>query len=126
MTATKTLTVTIGDQNENAPQTGEKDVFVHSPKGRFPAAIGKVFAPDPDEWDNKTYSLQPSASRYFSLNQSSGALSIRQHVSAGSYWLSVLVSDGLWPDVTSGVRVHVRELEEKAVRSSASVRLSGV
>ncbi|KAJ3596028.1 hypothetical protein NHX12_002437, partial [Muraenolepis orangiensis] len=126
MTATNTLTITIGDQNDNAHKAGEKDVFVHSRMGRFPAAIGKVFAPDPDEWDNKTYSLQPSASRYFSLNQSSGALSIRQHVPAGSYWLSVLVSDGLWPDVTSGVRVHVRELEEKAVRSSASVRLTGI
>lgn len=35
------------------------------------------------------------------------------------------MSDGVWPDVMSGVRVHVRELEEKAILSSASLRLTG-
>lgn len=35
------------------------------------------------------------------------------------------MSDGVWPDVISGVRVHVRELEEKAILSSASLRLTG-
>lgn len=63
--------------------------------------------------------------RYFSLNESSGALTIRQNTPAGSYWLRVLVSDGVWPDVMSGVRVHVRELEEKAILSTASLRLTG-
>lgn len=33
MTATNTLTITIGDQNDNAHQPGEKDVYVHSQKG---------------------------------------------------------------------------------------------
>lgn len=63
--------------------------------------------------------------RYFSLNQSSGVLTIRQNTPAGSYWLRVGVSDGVWPDVISGVRVHVRDLEEKAILSSASLRLTG-
>lgn len=63
--------------------------------------------------------------RYFSLNQSTGVLTIRQNTPAGSYWLRVGVSDGVWPDVISGVRVHVRELEEKAILSSASLRLTG-
>lgn len=35
MTATNTLTITIGDQNDNAHQAGEKDVYVHSRKGEF-------------------------------------------------------------------------------------------
>lgn len=39
--------------------------------------------------------------------------------------MKVGVSDGVWPDVMSGVRVHVRELEEKAIMSSASLRLTG-
>ncbi|CAL8374879.1 unnamed protein product [Arctogadus glacialis] len=126
ITATSTLTITIGDQNDNAHQAGEKDVFMHSRKGRFPAALGKVYAPDPDEWDNKTYTLASSASKYFTLNQSSGALTVRQNTPAGSYWLRVAVSDGVWPDVMSEVRVHVRDLEDKAIRSSASLRLTGV
>ncbi|XP_055365580.1 neural-cadherin-like isoform X2 [Betta splendens] len=127
MTATGTLTITIGDQNDNAHQAGEKDVYVHSQRGRMGnAALGKVYAPDPDDWDNKTYTLETSAAKYFSLNESSGVLTIQQNTPAGSYWLRVLVSDGVWPDVMSGVRVHVRELEEKAVLSSASLRLTGV
>uniref|UniRef100_A0A673BER3 Uncharacterized protein n=1 Tax=Sphaeramia orbicularis TaxID=375764 RepID=A0A673BER3_9TELE len=122
MTVTSTLTITIGDQNDNAHQAGEKDVYVHSRKGELMAnaALGKVYAPDPDDWDNKTYTLETSAAKYFSLNQSSGVLTIRQNTPAGSYWLRVGVSDGVWPDVMSGVRVHVRELEEKAILSSAS------
>lgn len=28
------------------------------------AALGKVYAPDPDDWDNKTYTLETSASKY--------------------------------------------------------------
>lgn len=63
--------------------------------------------------------------RYFSLNQSSGELTARQNIPAGSYWLRVGVSDGVWPDVISGVRVHVRDLVEKAILSSASLRLTG-
>ncbi|KAI9523476.1 hypothetical protein NQZ68_027334, partial [Dissostichus eleginoides] len=127
MTATNTLTITIGDLNDNAHQAGEKDVYVHSRKGRMAnAALGKVYAPDPDDWDNKTYTLETSAAKYFSLNQSSGVLTLRQDTPAGSYWLRVGVSDGVWPDVFSGVRVHVRDLEEKAILSSASLRLTGI
>lgn len=39
MTATNTLTITIGDQNDNAHQAGEKDVYVHSRKGKFPSCF---------------------------------------------------------------------------------------
>lgn len=27
------------------------------------AALGKVYAPDPDDWDNKTYTLETSAAK---------------------------------------------------------------
>ncbi|TNN67988.1 Neural-cadherin [Liparis tanakae] len=90
------------------------------------AALGKVYAPDPDDWDNKTYTLETSAAKYFSLNQSSGVMTVKPNTPAGSYWLRVGVSDGVWPDVFSGVRVHVRELEEKSILSSASLRLTGI
>ncbi|KAM8861815.1 neural-cadherin-like [Synchiropus picturatus] len=127
MTATCTLTITVCDQNDNAHQAGEKDVYVYSRRGRTAnAVLGKVYAPDPDDWDNKTYTLETSSAKYFSLNQSSGVLTVRQNTPAGSYWLRVGVSDGVWPDVFSGVRVHVRDLEEKAILSSASLRLTGI
>ncbi|XP_056138216.1 neural-cadherin-like [Lampris incognitus] len=127
MTVTNTLTITIGDQNDNAHQAGEKDVYVHSRKGRMATAVlGKVYAPDPDDWDNKTYTLETSAAKYFSLNHTSGELTIQKNTPAGSYWLKVVVSDGVWPDVMSEIRVHVKELEEKAILSSASLRLTGI
>lgn len=46
MTATNTLTITIGDQNDNTHQAGEKDVYVHSRKGELLVSPHfNVFAP---------------------------------------------------------------------------------
>ncbi|XP_051916309.1 neural-cadherin-like [Hippocampus zosterae] len=128
MTATSTLTIIIGDHNDNAHQPGEKDIYVYIHRGRTENLIlGKVYTLDPDDWDNKTYNLETSAAnRYFSVNQSSGLLTIQPNTPVGSYWMSVGVSDSVWPDVKSEVRVHVRDLEEKAVLSSASLRLTGI
>ncbi|KAM6946138.1 neural-cadherin-like [Aplochiton taeniatus] len=126
-TVTSTLTVTVGDLNDNSHQPGEKDVYVYGRRGRMAStALGRVYAPDPDDGDNKTYTLESSAARYFTLNRSSGELVLRQSPPAGSYWLRVGVSDGVWPDVVSGVRIHVRDLEEPAVQSAGSLRLTGI
>ena len=62
--------------------------------------------------------------RLFSLNQSSGQLSIRDGVPPGSYRLQVRVSDRTWPDVTSTAQVEVRELKQDALQNAASVRIS--
>ena len=46
MTATNTLTIIIGDQNDNAHQAGEKDVYVYSRKGELLASPHFIlFAP---------------------------------------------------------------------------------
>ncbi|XP_062318494.1 neural-cadherin-like [Osmerus eperlanus] len=127
MTVTNTLTVLIGDRNDNPHLGGEKEVFVHGRRGRMPTMdLGKVFAPDPDIWDNKTYTLEAGLPRYFTVNKTTGQLTMRANTPAGSYWLKVWVSDDVWPDMVSGVKVHVRELEELAIRSSASLRLRGI
>ena len=60
----------------------------------------------------------------FSLNQSSGQLSIREGAPPGSYRLQVRVSDRTWPDVTSTAQVDVRELKQDALQNAASVRIS--
>lgn len=62
--------------------------------------------------------------RLFSLNQSSGQLSIREGTPPGSYHVQVRVSDNTWPDVTSTAQVDVRELQQDALRNAASIRLS--
>ncbi|KAG7253798.1 hypothetical protein CRUP_032426 [Coryphaenoides rupestris] len=58
-TVTGTLTVTIGDQNDHAHLPGEKKIVINSHKGRMPTTVlGKVYSPDPDDWDNKTYVVE--------------------------------------------------------------------
>lgn len=61
--------------------------------------------------------------RWFSLNQTSGQLSVREGAPPGSYRLQVRVSDPTWPSVTSSARVEVRELQPAALRNAASLRL---
>lgn len=62
--------------------------------------------------------------RWFSLNQSSGQLSVREGTPPGSYHLHVRVSDLTWPDVTSTAQVDVRELQQDALQNAASIRIS--
>lgn len=64
-----------------------------------------------------------SLPRLFSVNHSSGQLSIREGVPPGSYQLQVRVSDPAWPDVTSTAQVDVIELPQEALRNAASLRL---
>lgn len=62
--------------------------------------------------------------RLFSLNRTSGVLSVREGAPVGSYRLQVRVSEPVWPDVTCTAQVDVLELQPKALQSSASLRLS--
>uniref|UniRef100_A0A6Q2Y7V5 Uncharacterized protein n=1 Tax=Esox lucius TaxID=8010 RepID=A0A6Q2Y7V5_ESOLU len=125
LTVTNVLTIVIGDQNDNAHQEGQKEIYVYSRRGEMQTTLlGKIYAPDPDDWDNKTYTLDSQGMRYFALDKSTGDLAIRQNTLEGSYSLRVAVSDGVWPDVVSGVTVHVRELEDRAIHSSASLRIT--
>uniref|UniRef100_A0AAZ3QNN6 Neural-cadherin-like n=1 Tax=Oncorhynchus tshawytscha TaxID=74940 RepID=A0AAZ3QNN6_ONCTS len=126
-TVTNTLTITIGDENDHAHQTGEKEIFVNSHRGRMPTTVlGKVYAPDPDDWDNKTYAFEGHVPNYFILNKRTGFLIIKENTPPGSYEFQVCVSDGVWPDAVSGVTVYVRELRDEAIYNSGSLRLADV
>ncbi|CDQ93505.1 unnamed protein product, partial [Oncorhynchus mykiss] len=125
-TVTNTLTITIGDENDHAHQAGEKEIFVNSHRGRMPTTVlGKVYAPDPDDWDNKTYAFEGHVPNYFILNKRTGFLIIKENTPPGSYKFQVCVSDGVWPDAVSGVTVYVRELRDEAIYNSGSLRLAG-
>ncbi|NXA34968.1 CADN protein, partial [Eudromia elegans] len=127
MSATNTLTITIGDENDTPHRSGHKDIYVYSDKGKWsPTVLGKVFAPDQDDWDNKTFLSEGKLLKAFRLNQRSGALVMVDHVPQGTYNLRVRVSDGVWPDVISTIQIHVQELENEAIQNSATVRLEDV
>ncbi|KAL4604964.1 neural-cadherin-like [Arapaima gigas] len=123
---TNTLTVTIGDENDHPHQAGHKDVYIYNHRGRMlSTVVGKVFAPDPDDWDNKTYTFEGHVPNFFVLNKRTGSIVIKESVPPGNYEFRVRVSDGVWPDVVSGVAIHMKELRDEAVYNSASVRLAG-
>uniref|UniRef100_A0AAV2MF92 Uncharacterized protein n=1 Tax=Knipowitschia caucasica TaxID=637954 RepID=A0AAV2MF92_KNICA len=127
LSATHTLTVTVGDRNDNPHQPALTTFMVYNYDGLLPnTVLGKVQAPDPDDWGHKHYSLQGTPARMFSLNQSSGVLSISEATPPGSYLLHVGVSDGTWPDVSCSVRVDVRELPPEALSSAAAIRILNV
>ncbi|XP_068617100.1 neural-cadherin [Brachionichthys hirsutus] len=126
-TVTSTLTVTIGDQNDHAHVEGEKDIFIYSHRGRMlTTVLGKVYCPDPDDWDNKTYVFEGHVPSYFILNKRTGFLIIKENAPPGTYKFQVRVSDGVWPDAISTVTVHVRDLRDEAIYKSGSLRLADI
>ncbi|KAK5861670.1 hypothetical protein PBY51_017128 [Eleginops maclovinus] len=127
MSSTSTLTVVIGDRNDHPHSPGHTHFVVYSYEGILPTTVlGRVQSPDLDDWSEKVYRFEGKPSRLFSLNQSSGVLSIREGAPPGSYLLQVLVSDRTWPDVTSTAQVEVRELQQEALRNAASIRISNL
>ncbi|KAM6995518.1 LOW QUALITY PROTEIN: neural-cadherin [Tautogolabrus adspersus] len=127
MSSTSTLTVIIGDRNDHPHSPGHTSFVVYSYEGILPTTLlGRVQSPDLDDWSEKVYRFEGKPSRLFSLNQSSGQLSIREGTPPGSYHLQVRVSDLTWPDVTSTAQVEVRELQQDALQNAASIRISNL
>ncbi|KAM9851671.1 neural-cadherin [Aulostomus maculatus] len=124
MSSTSTLTVVIGDRNDHPHSAGHTSFIVYSYQGILPTTVlGQVQTHDLDDWSEKVYRFEGKPSRLFSLNQSSGQLSVREGAPAGSYHLQVRVSDLSWPDVTSTAQVDVMDLQQEAVENAASIRL---
>ncbi|MBN3295370.1 CADN protein, partial [Amia calva] len=127
MSATNTLTITIGDRNDHPHSAGHTEFIVYSYEGILPTTLlGQVQSPDLDDWNEKVYRFEGKPSRYFILSQNTGLLSIREGTPSGLYSLRVRVSDKTWPDVTSTVEVIVRDLKEEAVQNAGSIRISNM
>ncbi|XP_077166172.1 neural-cadherin-like isoform X2 [Paroedura picta] len=125
--ATNTLTITIGDENDNSHEAGHKEIFVYMHQGKWSTTeLGEVFAPDPDDWDNKTFVSEGKMHKSFRLNQRTGSLVMVDHAPQGTYEMKIRVSDGIWPDVTATVQIHVTDLGNEAIWNSATLRLADV
>ncbi|XP_077349180.1 neural-cadherin-like [Lithobates pipiens] len=126
ITSTNTLTVVIGDRNDHPHSSGHMDCTVYSYKGIVPAvALGKVVAPDQDDWEHKLYQLE-SKSRIFTLHDATGMLTIREGALPGTYKMRVRVTDGMWPDVVSTVKVVLTDITEKEAHNAGAIRLQGI
>ncbi|XP_077577604.1 neural-cadherin [Stigmatopora nigra] len=124
MSSTGTLTVVIGDRNDHPHSPGHAHFVVYSYEGVLPTTpLGQIPSPDLDDWSEKTYRFEGKPSRLFSVNHSSGQLSIKDGVPPGVYQLQVRVSDPAWPDVTSTAQVDVLELPREALINAGSLRI---
>ncbi|XP_017854376.1 neural-cadherin isoform X7 [Drosophila busckii] len=131
MTGTSTLTVIIGDVNDNKMQPGSKDIFVYNYQGQSPdTPIGRVYVYDLDDWDlpDKKFYWEAQEHPRFKLDEDSGMVTMRAGTREGRYHLRFKVYDRkhTQTDVPANVTVLVREIPHDAVINSGSVRLSGI
>lgn len=133
MTGTSTLTVIIGDQNDNPMKKGSSSIFVYNYKGESPdTEIGRVYVEDPDDWDlpDKHFAWADGPHPSFDLNSSTGMITMLQGTMDQSYILHFTVTEKapLIPlhSVEAIVNVTVKEIPEEAVDKSGSVRFVGI
>jgi len=96
MTGTSTLTVEIGDVNDNAMKEGHSSIFVYNYKGEAPdTIIGRVYVDDPDDWDlgDKVFFWKDGEQHSnFLLDHDTGMITMLQGTSDGSFLLMFTVS----------------------------------
>ncbi|ETN65565.1 cadherin [Anopheles darlingi] len=131
MTGTSTLTVVIGDVNDNKMQPGSKDIFVYNYLGQAPdTQIGRVYVYDLDDWDlpDKKFHWETQEHPRFKLDEDTGMITMRQGTRDGRYHLRFKVYDRkhTQADVPANVTVTVREIPHEAVVNSGSIRIAGI
>lgn len=130
MMATSTLTVVIGDINDNTMDTGSKKVTIYTfNEKQISSGIGRVYVNDVDDWDLPDKSFfwyDDERHDNFHLSEQTGMLSMHQ-VKEGTYFLKFFVHDRKFnSQVDAFVTITVKEIPEQAIHSSASIRISGV
>ncbi|XP_049959690.1 DE-cadherin [Schistocerca serialis cubense] len=132
-TGTSTLTVIIGDVNDNAMQEGRSSIFVYNYKGEAPnTEIGQVYVEDPDDWDlpDKHFRWKGESHPNFNLDAGTGMITMLAGTQGGEYLLEFTVrEEGIFVkehEVNAYVNVTVKEIPEEAVDKSGSIRFYGV
>ena len=128
-TGTTTVTVTIGDVNDNVPKPGHADVFIYLTGGHFSSIIvGQVNANDPDIVNNHMYSLLSEAGNNmgpFSLHLGNGSIQAPDNPPVGRYSFTVNVTENRnWARCT--VAVHVSEISPSVAENSIIIRISQI
>ncbi|XP_023290813.1 neural-cadherin isoform X1 [Orussus abietinus] len=131
MSGTSTLTVVIGDVNDNKMQPGSKDIFVYNYAGQSPdTEIGRVYVYDLDDWDlpDKKFYWEGLEHTQFKLHEDTGMISMKSGTHDGRYHLRFKVYDRkhTQTDVRANVTVTIKSIPYEAVLNSGSVRISGI
>ncbi|KAG0710771.1 putative neural-cadherin 2 [Chionoecetes opilio] len=136
-TTTVTLTVHVGDVNDNPMTPASKSVTALTLKAfqgrQLPVALsdvvplGRVYVRDPDDWDAaaKTYSWRGSEHPNFRLDTATGHLTMRPATGDGRYQLGFTVSDAAQGQfgVKADVTVEVRSLKPHDVSDATPLTL---
>nr|CAD7600003.1 unnamed protein product [Timema genevievae] len=131
MSSTSTITVVIGDVNDNKMQPGLKDIVFYNYMGKAPdSEIGRVFVYDLDDWDlpDKKFYWKDSEHPRFRLDEDTGMITMRHLTKEGRYNLKFKVYDRkhTQTDVLANVSITVKELSHESVINSGSIRVSGI
>ncbi|XP_015609986.1 DE-cadherin [Cephus cinctus] len=133
MTGTSTLTVIIGDRNDNAMQEGSSSIFVYNYKGETPdTEIGRVYVNDLDDWDlpDKRFGWATEPHEGFRLNPDNGMITLLAGTTNDTFVLKFKVTEESANvpkhHVNAYVNVTVKEIPEEAVMKSGSVRFFGM
>ena len=134
MTGTSTLTIIIGDENDNKMQPGSKQIFVYNYRGQANVStetpIGRAYVYDLDDWDlpDKKFNWAGHRNPNFTLNEDDGMISMVRATPEGRYFLSFHVYDRkhTQTDILANVTVNVKDIPEIAVINSGSIRIANM
>nr|CAD7576152.1 unnamed protein product [Timema californicum] len=149
LTGTSTLTIVIGDENDNPMKPGQSNIFVYNYKGEAPdTEVGRVYVEDPDDWDlpDKYFVWKNGNHPNFDLNSNTGMITMLSHIPEGTYSLEFTVSTirpapgiviymtqvteeaPLIPrhSVDAIVNITIKVIPEEAVDKSGSIRFAGI
>ncbi|EAA14580.4 AGAP009717-PA, partial [Anopheles gambiae str. PEST] len=129
-TGTSTLTITIGDLNDNIMQPGSKEVIVYNYQGQAPdTLIGRVFVNDLDDWDtsDKLFYWDEAENPRFKLDDTSGMVTMRHGAREGRYKLRFKIYDRKHAQESyANMSVVVKHISYEAIVNSGSIRLTGI
>ncbi|XP_049940874.1 neural-cadherin-like [Schistocerca serialis cubense] len=128
MSGTSTLTITVGDENDNSMAPGNKEIVVYNYMVHTSEAeIGRVFVDDADDWDfpDKRFFWHGHQPDKFILDEKSGMIKIKKGIEAGRYTLQFNVYDHQHGqvDILANVSVIVKDISYNVIANSGSIRI---
>ncbi|CAL4150228.1 unnamed protein product, partial [Meganyctiphanes norvegica] len=131
MIGTSTLTVIVGDENDNAMSSGTKDILVYTNYLQSSEIeVGRVYVNDSDDWDlpDKEFSWLSEPHPSFHLNIDTGMITMNRGTEEGKYFLKFKVNDHkhIHFDVLAEVIVTVKKVHDITVLNSGSLRIANI
>ncbi|XP_045584423.2 putative neural-cadherin 2 isoform X2 [Procambarus clarkii] len=129
LSTTVTLTLHVADLNDNPMAPATKTITVHTIQPQSAAVpLGRVYVRDPDDWDAdaKTYAWRTPPHPSFTLNATTGSLSMMPSTQDGRYDLGFTVSDASQGQsgVKANVTVKVKSLSRSDVLAATPLTLA--